>query len=427
MTTATVGYPQQAGARFGSSLLVTDVDGEPPDDLVVGAPGTTVDGVKGAGAVYIIYGSPSGLGGGKPTLRLTEASLGVGRQASHFGAALAVQQRTWFEWQPTDPLRLAVGAPYATVDRAPRAGRLVLLDLPTLHVHSVVSQGHGSPGKAEKGDRFASTLASPSDPSEAYVAVGAPYEDVGRITDAGAVTIVGERGSRMFTQDSDGVPGKAEKGDHFGAAVTTIEGQPFGSEIHGGALVAAPEEDLGNARDAGGLIMLYLFERYEDPAASWRVYGHMITADSPGFSGVAESGDHLGTTLSGPLIGVPYEDIGTVTNAGAVCKIELRSITPGGRLPARCFNQDTPGVPGASEVRDHFGQTISPVSPGGDDPPFTIAVGAPGEDVGPTKDRGAVQIGEVPSDSPIESMRSLSGLDPQSGAAWGQTLPQPPI
>src|SRR6476469_541137 len=81
MTTATVGYPQQAGARFGSSLLVTDVDGEPPDDLVVGAPGTTVDGVKGAGAVYIIYGSPSGLGGGKPTLRLTEASLGVGRQA----------------------------------------------------------------------------------------------------------------------------------------------------------------------------------------------------------------------------------------------------------------------------------------------------------------------------------------------------------
>ena len=49
-------------------------------------------------------------------------------------------------------------------------------------------------------------------------AIGAPGEDVGSIVDAGTVTW--EMTSSM-SQNTDGVPGAAERGDQFGAAVSS--------------------------------------------------------------------------------------------------------------------------------------------------------------------------------------------------------------
>lgn len=56
----------EAGDRFGSALVAgpfnqTPLGGTPTDDLAIGVPGEAIDGVSGAGAVAVIYGSPTGL------------------------------------------------------------------------------------------------------------------------------------------------------------------------------------------------------------------------------------------------------------------------------------------------------------------------------------------------------------------------------
>lgn len=425
ITAQTLGFVSNPGARFGSTLLVMEVDGQAPMDLVVGAPGESVDGVASAGAVYVLFGSLPGLGLGRPAVRMTAASLGLSSTGGRFGTSLA-------SWPalPSGQRQLAVGEPLATVDGKKRAGRLAEIKLPSLKLSKVISQGYGMPGKPEIGDRFAASLSlvEDDDPDELAplaLLVGSPDEDVGAVADAGAVTVIEPGGSWMVSQNSAHVPGKAERGDHFGAAVTGISGQPFGDESQAGALIAAPGEDLGRARDAGALVMLDL-EADMEGHRSWSPFGRLITASSPGFPGVAETGDRLGSTLDGELVGVPYEDIGKVKDAGAVCMIDLSSITAAGRVPAGCFDQNRPDVPGASEAGDHFGHALTTIFEGAnDDPRFDVVIGVPGEDVGATKDRGSVILAEFPGPTIewLEPPWSLPARNGQEGGALGAALP----
>ncbi len=51
----------EAGDGFGNALAAGDFNGDGYADLAVGAPGESFDGLDGAGAVSVIYGSPTGL------------------------------------------------------------------------------------------------------------------------------------------------------------------------------------------------------------------------------------------------------------------------------------------------------------------------------------------------------------------------------
>jgi hypothetical protein len=56
------------------------------------------------------------------------------------------------------------------------------------------------------------------------LAVGAAFEDLGSVLDAGAVNVLygsaaGLTGGQLFTQDTPGVPGVAEADDLFGGAL----------------------------------------------------------------------------------------------------------------------------------------------------------------------------------------------------------------
>jgi hypothetical protein len=425
ITARSLGFSAQSAAGFGSSMFVTDLDGESPMDLVIGAPGESVNGVASAGAVYVVYGSSSGLGAGRAAARLTAASLGLSNTGGRFGSAL-----TAWPTAPSGQSQLAVGEPLAKVDGKSGAGRLVSIDVPSLRVGRVISQGHGAPGASETGDRFAASLATVWDDvlEELYLLAGSPYEDVGSIVDAGAVTVFEPTRSFVLTQDSARVPGAAERGDHFGAALTGIDGQPFGNETSAGALMAAPEEDIGSVKDAGALVMLNHVVN-EELQSSWRPYVHAITADSPGFPGSVESGDRLGSTLADEFVGLPFEDIGSDKDAGSVCMIDFGRITAAGRVPSQCFDQDSAGVPGAGEAGDRFGQALTTVFEGGsDDPPYYLVVGVPGEDIGTTQDAGAVLVGDLNADDGVadweEPLGSLQMPSTQVGGLRGGTLPK---
>jgi|GEM_PF-448420 len=84
-------FGRDPGDKFGSSVLISDVDGDGVEDLVLGAPGARgPDNLKGgAGEVYIIYGAE----GFPPTLDLANTSADVvifGRDPlDNLGSALA--------------------------------------------------------------------------------------------------------------------------------------------------------------------------------------------------------------------------------------------------------------------------------------------------------------------------------------------------
>lgn len=77
--------------------------------------------------------------------------------------------------------------------------------------------------------------------------VGAPWEDVGRSENAGAVTVVhggptGYRtsGNKRYDQSTKSVPGKAEEQDSFGARVALFDHDQDG---HPDLTVGIPRED----------------------------------------------------------------------------------------------------------------------------------------------------------------------------------------
>ncbi|MGH4035126.1 hypothetical protein ACQB60_40110 [Actinomycetota bacterium Odt1-20B] len=90
----------------------------------------------------------------------------------------------------------------------------------------------GFPGAEESGDRLGASVAVADVTGDGYadVALGIPGEDVGSVTDAGSVAVlhgsaegVTGTGAQVFHQNTANVPGVAEKGDEFGAAVALAD------------------------------------------------------------------------------------------------------------------------------------------------------------------------------------------------------------
>ena len=93
------------------------------------------------------------------------------------------------------------------------------------------------------------------------LAVGAPGEDVGRRSDAGAISVLYGRATgmssdrRVITQNSPGVAGLAEAGDRFGAALS----RPFAQDqdVRQDLGVGAPGETVRRRAGAGAVSVLY--------------------------------------------------------------------------------------------------------------------------------------------------------------------------
>jgi len=83
-------------------------------------------------------------------------------------------------------------------------------------------------GAVERDDTFGFALAAGDFNGDTFadLAAGAPFEDVGSVPDAGAVSAIygssgglTSAGGQLFTQDTAGVPSIAEAGDGFGGAL----------------------------------------------------------------------------------------------------------------------------------------------------------------------------------------------------------------
>ncbi len=91
------------------------------------------------------------------------------------------------------------------------------------------------------------------------LAIGAVDEDVGNLSDAGAVNVIyGDDGglspalspNEVWTQNSLNVAGAAEPGDQFGWALAI---ENFNDDAYDDLAIGVPDEDLGDIPNAGAV------------------------------------------------------------------------------------------------------------------------------------------------------------------------------
>jgi hypothetical protein len=202
----------------------------------VGVPGEVPAGgsfTSPPGAVHVIYGSPKGLSsvGNQLWSQDSPGIAGKAGEADSFGSSLAAGHFAGGAYAD-----LAVGVP----------NEHLLSGLPDC-CHGAVNVIYGSasgltatgnqmwsqdsagiPGRAEHADSFGTSLAAGDFTGTGYdaLAVGVMGESVGEVVRAGAVNVIygspsglAARGSQMWTQESTGIAGTAERDDYFGAAL----------------------------------------------------------------------------------------------------------------------------------------------------------------------------------------------------------------
>lgn len=212
---------------LGLAMAIADFNADGRGDLALGLPTAYRLGqapeARASGLVLTLYSGPGGV--------LTRpASSGVGnpgvtgRAPDYFGSAL-----TTGDVNGDAVADLAVGAPLAWVADQYWAGAVyMVLGSPAGLVgplNALSQDTAGVPDAAESGDRLGSSLAAVrlSGGAIDWIVAGAGAEDVGAISDAGAVIavpgstsgLVPER-SQWWTQSSPGVRGTAEHADRFG-------------------------------------------------------------------------------------------------------------------------------------------------------------------------------------------------------------------
>jgi hypothetical protein len=269
----------------------------------------------------------------------------------------------------------------------------------------------------------------------ADLAVGVPFEDVGNVANAGAVNVIygsagGLRavGSQFLHEDTPAILGSgAEAGDQYGHALAAGN---FNGDSCSDLAIGIPGEDSGAPgltaikADVGAVQVLYgsssgltsngsqlLFQGpIQGPAGPVVVPGDAEAGDRFGHS--LTWGDFNGDAFGDLAVGVPFEDVGSIQDAGAVNTF-LGS--PFGLLPIGDFNRgmqfltqattfrtgldprEVVGTGDSPEPFDFFGLHLAAgnfngeIRPGGagiDD----LVVGVPREDLGTIEDAGVVHV-----------------------------------
>ena len=392
-----------SGDEFAWSIAGGDFDGDGRDDLAVGIYGETVNGVDGAGAVQVFYGSPRGLRA-KGNQLWHQDRPGIAEKAEpsdHFGMRVAAGD---LDGDGRD--ELLVGVPYEQVNGMVGAGAVhVIRGGP----NGLRSQGdqlwhQGRPGvNGDPGgnDFFGFELAV-GDFGKGPgldLAVGAPGEDTAGQNASGAVHLLYSgpdglrpRGDRVFSLASPNVPGDPMLGDFFGM---TMAAGNFGKGGRDDLAIGVIAADVGGANGAGVVVVLH------GSGGGLRTQGVQVWhQDRPGIADAAETGDQFGWMLAAGdmgksghddlAIGVPFEVLSGFGAAGAVHVV----FGSKGGLRARgdqYWHQDRGGVKETVEASDFFGMYLMS-GDFGRGPKMDLAISAPGETLNGINFAGAVHV-----------------------------------
>jgi hypothetical protein len=362
--------------ELGSALAAGDFDGDGFDDLAIGAPGEAPPPLDtpNAGAVIVLYGSPAGLSGRRAQLwsQDSEKVLDVAESDDRFGSSLASGD---FDGDGFEDLSIGV-------QNEDLAGRAVVLDAGAVNVlygsaKGLASAGNqfwtqntsGVPDAAEAGDFLGYSQAAGDFNGDGRddLAIGVPREGVGSQPQAGAANVLygsaaglSGAGSQLWTQNSPGIGGGAEDGDHFAESLAAGDMSGDGRDD---LAVGVRFEDLTTranvATDAGAVNVIY------GSGAGLAAAGNQVwTQNTNGVPDLAETDDDFGAAVAvadldgdglGDLAaGACAESLGAIPIAGAVIVL-YGSGTALSAAGSQIWTQDTPGVLEQSEPDEEFG------------------------------------------------------------------------
>ncbi|MGW7547545.1 trypsin-like serine protease [Streptomyces sp. NPDC054770] len=365
----------ETGDLFGQTLATVDYDEDGCTDLVVGAPSVDIGTATDAGAVYVLYGGPDGIGSGKAATDLEEGAATNSMRAStpetgdRLGAALAAGTTAAGEpW-------LLIGVPGEGLNGIAKAGEAFYLRGST---DVSIYQGRTAdvPGTSETNDGFGATVAGDGN----FIAIGTPNEGIGTAAAAGGVAVFGHTLNAAgiptpriaLSEDLDTVTGSPEANDEFGGALSMTAYRPAGATSASDSVLAigVPGESLtvsGTDRaEAGRVVTVHI-----TASGAWSQLGD-ISQESADVDGTGEAGDRFGQTVAtvntAPraestastlhlAVGVPDEDLGTAADAGGIQTFSLLGAP--GDTDAWVYAGNGTGLPGTYGASQYVGSSIT--------------------------------------------------------------------
>ncbi len=339
-----LGLTRQTGANMGVALATGDFDCDGLDDLAIGMPGDSVSGHADAGDVLVLYSTELGPGTtGRDLLSQdTPGVLDAAEDGDRFGAALAAGD---FDHDFCDDL--AIGVPGESIE-------------------------------------------APAFVSEAG-AVNVLYGSVLGLTVAN---------DAFFTQDTPGIVGLAQTGDHFGTALLAADLDEDGIDD---LVIGVPDEDIEGTPtipNAGAVHVLAGAVGGLDGAASV-----LLAPGGSVLNYVPGDFDRAGAALAAPDFGVnvpPHLAIGIPGRAGddanepSAGMVALVADVLSGSPTASYIAEGLSGTPGEPEAFDEFGAALAAGDFDGDGNE-ELAIGVPGEDLEavPAESAGVVIVADI--------------------------------